>query len=424
MAEIQCNVRKETLLFAAIIFATSLTASPSIPTVVAYLLVTVAYGALFLFLVSDELPMFYYRPVLYPAAVIAAMFVITFVINFERSSILRLLAFTLFTGVNLFMVPALIERRAAFKALGRVSALFIVVALPVTLFGAYTIGGITVGTFGLVQNFGPLVYHIPRSIFVSSNSVAALGALGAIAAGAEWARERTSLAAALVAINTVGVFMTISRSGLLIFGTGVGLYIVYQLFDVRGLAIASLGGLAALAILVLTILDMVYIPAVSSITPTGRDVIWESTIHAVLQHPLIGWGLGNDAAVINQWISVTRFQGSGTHNSYLRLFLIGGVVAGISYIILNLTSLVSSLRKAHAESRSLNDEPVEGVFIVILLTGFFVYQAFGDPTIYGTSTISTIGAIAVGYTQPQFAVRTMELPTAWTRLRQTADNIY
>src|SRR5699024_8281129 len=186
-------------------------------------LVVVAYGALFLFLVSDKLPVFYYRPVLYPAAIIAVMFVVTFVANIGRSSVLRLLSFTILTGVNIFIVPALIDRKAAFKALARVSAFFVVIALPVTLLGAYTIGPVTVGTFAGPRHIGPLIYHIPSSIFMTSNLVAALGALGAIAAGAEWTRERTTLAAVLVVVNGAAVFITISRSGLLALGAAVGL---------------------------------------------------------------------------------------------------------------------------------------------------------------------------------------------------------
>lgn len=418
IAEINCDVRKETLLFAAIIFATSLTAAPSIPTSVAYLLVVMAYGALFLFLVSDELPIFYYRPVLYPAAVIAVMFVITFVVNFERSSVLRLLAFTLLTGVNIFVLPALIDRRAAFKALGRVTAVFVVIALPVTLLGAYTIGPVTVGTFAYPRDFGLITYHIPRSIFMTSNLVAALGVFGAIAAGAEWGRERTDRAAALVVLNAAAVFITISRSGLLVLGTAIGLYLAYRVFDVEGLAATSISGLAALALVVLTILDVLPIPVLSSIPSTGRDVLWKATIQAVVQRPVVGWGLGSDAAVIDQWVSIARYDDFGTHNSYLRVFLIGGIIAGVSYIVLTVTSLVSSLRKVYAKSHPFDNSPVEEVFIVIILTGFFVYQTFGDPTIYGVSTVSTIGAIAVGYTQPQTDICRMKLPTVWTRLRR------
>ncbi|HET7322723.1 MAG TPA: O-antigen ligase family protein, partial [Halococcus sp.] len=401
-------MRKETLLFAAIIFSTALTASPSIPTVVAYVLVVVAYGTLFFSLVSDRLPVFYYRPVLYPVAAIAVMFVITFIANFDRSSVLRLLSFALLTGVNILVLPALIDRRTAFKALSRVTALFVVIALPATLFGAYTVGMVTVGTFGRLDHFGPLAYYIPRSIFMSPNFLAALGILGAIAAGAEWDRERTNRAAALVVVNAAAVFITVSRSGLLVLGAAVGLYLAYRLFDVRGLAVASIGGLAALVLLILTILDALYIPVVSSISPTGRDVLWNATIHAVLQRPFVGWGLGNDAEIINQWVSIPRYHDKGTHNSYLRLFLDGGIIAGVSYIVLSITSLISSLREVYARSRPLGDMPVEEVFIVILLVGFFIYQAFGDPTIYGISPISTIGAITVGYTQPHFAIRTMK----------------
>src|SRR5699024_9685577 len=268
-----------------------------------------------------------------------------------------------------------------------------------------------------------LIYHIPSSIFMTSNLVAALGALGAIAAGAEWTRERTTLAAVLVVVNGAAVFITISRSGLLALGAAVGLYLAYRLYDVRGLAVASIGGLAALALLILTILDAIYIPVVSSIPSTGRDILWKATIQAVAQRPVIGWGLGSDAAVIDQWISVARYQNFGTHNSYLRMFLIGGIVAGVSYLVLTITSLVSSLREVYAERNPFDDMPIEAVFVVIFLATFFVRQAFSDPTMYGVNSLSTIGAIAVGYTQPRSAIRTMKLPEMWIRLRKIARRI-
>lgn len=416
-------MRRKTLIFAAIIFTTSLTAAPSIPSSIAYLLVIVAYGALFLFLVSDELPVFYYRPVLYPGAVIAALFVITFAVNFERSSFLRLLSFTILTGVNIFVLPALIDRKAAFKAIARVTALFVVIALPVTLLGTYTLGPITVGTFGYTRHFGFLTYHVPRSIFMTPTLVAVPGALGAIAAGAEWTRERTNRAAALVVINAAAVFISISRTGGLALGAALGLYLAYRLFDIQGLAVASMSGLVVLTVLILTILDVLPTPILSSISSTGRDALWKATIQAITQRPFIGWGLGRDAAVIDQWVPIAKYQVFGTHNSYLRLFLIGGVIAGVSYIVLSITSLISSLREVYAKSRSLRNTPVEEVFVVILLVVFLVSQAFSDPTVYGVSPLSTIGAIAVGYTQPQFAIHTVKLPSTWMKLRRGVRHI-
>lgn len=396
-------MNRDTAVFAAIILAASLTASPLVPTAIGYGLIVIAYGfvgALIVF--RNEISVYIYWPILAPAVVIWGLFAVSFVVNIGRSSLLRLLAFTVFTGITILVVPAVIDRRAAFRALSRVGAILVLIGLPVTLLGTIDFGLFVLKPWALPRQIAGTTYHIPRSIFVTSNQLAALAAFGAIAAIAELVRDRSAIATLLVIVNIVGVVATISRSGMIVLVAGVGLYAAYAALGKTGVTIAAVGGLAAIAA------GLVVLLIVAPDTLTGRSALWEATVEAIAHRPVVGWGLGSDGLAIQPWYEgLPAYSGFGTHNSYLRVFLDGGIVAGVAYLVLSVAALVTALR-AVPGCRS-RPAAIGTVCLVTLLVTYLIRQAFSDPTIFGISILSILGAVFFGYVQPSGSRRSMRV---------------
>ncbi|EMA52069.1 O-antigen ligase family protein [Halococcus salifodinae] len=396
-----------------IIFATSLSSSPLLSTVIGYALVAIAYALLaLLFIIRDEVVIFVYRPIIYPLAAVWALFAISFIANIGRSSVLRLAAFTLLTAVNVLILPAVIDRRVAYRAVSRSGAALTLVGLPVVLVGGIAVGPVTLEPWTGPQTFATFTYYIPRSVFTTPNNLAVLAVFGAITAGTEWVHDRTPIAAGLIVINVFGVLITESRSGLLVLGTAAGLAAAYYVFDFHGLVVASIGGLVVFIGGLLAIQATPSSSLPTTIALNGRGAIWSATAEAISHRPLLGWGLGMDRLVIDRWFEGPSYFGeAGTHNSYLRVFLIGGVGAGAAYLVVCVTALVAALRQAAGSFPPQNHRVID-VCLVILVIGLLIIQTFSGATLFGMSVISTLGAIFVGYAQPltsRYSVQLSEL---------------
>ena len=397
-------------IFMAIVLATSLSSSPLISTTIGYALVAIAYALLaFLFIIRDGVAIFAYRPVIYPLVAVWVFFVLSFIANIGRSSVLRLAAFTLMTAVNVLVLPAVIDRQVAYRAISRVGAGLILVGLPVVLVGEIAVGPVVFEPWTGPEEFATFTYYIPRSIFTTPNNLAALAVFGAIAAGAEWAYDRTPMAAAFVAVNVFGVLITESRSGLLVLGAAAGLAAAYYAFDIRGLAAASIGGLVVFTGGLLAIQATPSSSLSTTVALNGRGAIWSATVEAIAHHPFLGWGPGRDKLVIDRWVEGPSYFGdAGTHNSYLRVFLIGGVGAGVAYLAVCVSALMAALRQTTG-----NVSPESGGFVdvclVVLVVGFLILQTFSGATLFGVSVVSTLGAVFVGYAQPSTSQQSIQL---------------
>ncbi|WP_273838474.1 O-antigen ligase family protein [Halococcus sp. PRR34] len=393
-----------------IIFTVSLSSSPLISTGVGYVLVAIAYALLtWLFLLKDNVAIFAYRPIIYPLIAVWAFFVISFIANIGRSSVLRLAAFTLLTAVNVLVLPAVIDRRTAYHAVSRAGAGLTLVGLPVVLMGEIAVGPVVLEPWAGPKEFATFTYYIPRSVFTTPNNLAALAVFGAIAAGAEWARDQTPMAAALVAVNVFGVLITESRSGLLVLGAAAGLAATYYVFGVRGLTAASIGGLIVFAggLLVIQATPSSNLP--TAIALNGRGAIWSATVEAIAHRPFFGWGLGMDRLVIDRWFEGPSYFGdAGTHNSYLRVFLIGGIGSGVAYLAVCVAALMAALRQT-AENISPGSDEFVDVCLVVLVVGFLLLQTFSGATLFGVSVVSTLGAVFVGYAQPSTSRQSIQL---------------
>jgi O-antigen ligase len=394
-------MRTDVFWIASILLAASLAVSQLIPQMVGYVIVLGVY-VLFVgtLIATDRFAVGYHWAVLLPMLLIWAVFVLTTALDPTRGGVLRLGAFTVITGVNLFVIPAVLDRTALHDAIAYIAGAFVLIGLPTVFIGAYGIAGFTITPHHTNFEFlGPgVVLNTPTSVFDNPNYLSSVAAIGAVAAGAKLGRSRALLATGLVGLNVIGVVLAGGRAGLLALVVAGVLYIIYH--RLGRTAMATLVVLGALAVVVGFAMVFSIIPGPSTIANINlgdRRIIWRAVYEAVADRPVIGWGPGDDsellAAYLRDSVDVTT-----THNSYLRVFLISGILGGGAYLALSISEVIIGVRRADSEA----------VFTFLLLVAFLIIQLFEGMTIFGLSLLSILGALFVGYVQSLGASRRVE----------------
>ena len=386
-----------------IILAASLTVSSLVSAMIGYVIVLGVYVAFIGWSIfTDQFAVVYHWAIALLLGVIWTVFAVTTALDPTGAGILRLAAFTVITGLNIFVIPAIIDETTLQNALAYTAGLFVSVGLPTVIIGTYGIGGIIVEPWNTSQEFFNIVIQTPVSIFDNPNYLSAAAALGTVAAGAKYRRSQTSLAAGLVGLNMLGVILAGGRAALLALVCTSGLYVVYRLYGRRATGVAV--GLGALAVVVGFAMVFGLLPGpnlVADVNIGDRQATWTAAYKAVLDRPVLGWGPGDDSDLLADYLADST-DAYTTHNSYIRLFLISGVLGGVAYLALSIAAIILGLRNQQSEPIST----------VLLLMMFLVLQLFSGATIFGLSLTSVLGALFVGYTQSSVkeAVR-VEIPS-------------
>jgi hypothetical protein len=126
---------------------------------------------------------------------------------------------------------------------------------------------------------------------------------------------------------------------------------------------------------------------VKSINFGIRSIVWEDSIQAVLAGPNLGYGL-YDSGVILAPYTWGEYVGRTPHNSLARIFLYTGVVGGLAYCALLISSIV---RYSGDLTR------IEPVCLVALVLSLFVKSLFQGFIIFGLNSTAILAAIPVGY---------------------------
>jgi len=262
--------------------------------------------------------------------------------------------------------------------------------------GTYGIGGLSIAPWHVSRDFFGVTVSTPLSIFDNPNYLAAFSTIGAIAAGDVYTRSRTPLVAGLIGLNALGVVLAGGRAALLALVVAGGLYIVYRFLGRSSMALCiGIGGIAVVAGFAMAFKLVPGPSVVANVDLSHRRIFWQGAYQAILSRPVFGWGPGNDIHVISQYVNGARVN--ATHNSYLRMYLISGVLGGGAYLLLSLAAVVSGLRNTRPRT----------VFVFLLLIVFLVLQLFAGMTMFGLSLLSMLGAMFIGYIQaePESATR-------------------
>ena len=201
-------------------------------------------------------------------------------------------------------------------------------------------------------------------------------------------RTMSMLCLGTIVVNVAGVVVTFCRAGFLGLTTIGGMYFL-KMIRRRGADRAWAFALVGAAILALPMLPESYVDRLSTITniqsdPTGSSQIrWRDTVAAVqfvVEHPIIGAGLGMDVLALNQ---VRGEKWYAVHNVYLQyavdlglpgallfIFLLGGAFKGARQSRLKLAE--------HPEKRDLFllVEALEISLVVFAVSGFFYPVAY------------------------------------------------
>ncbi len=380
-----------------IILAASLTLSSLVPSMIGYIVVLAVYvlfvGAL---VVTDRFAVIYHWAVVPMVLLIWAVFALTTALDPTRAGLLRLGAFTVITGINLFVVPATVDRATFHDVLAYTAGAFVLIALPTVLVGSYGIVGVMISPWHTNLELLGVVLNTPTSVFKNPNHLSGLAAMGAIAAGARYTRSYTPLAAGLVGLNALGAVLAGGRAALLALVVAAGLYVVYRLFGPA--AMALLVAVGALAVVVSFGMMFGVVPgprAITNVDLSGRRALWTAAYEAIRDRPVIGWGPGRDVAVLDNYMESSV---NATHNSYLRMFLISGVLGGGAYLALTTIVVVIGFPTVQRET----------LFGFLLLSVFLTLELFAGMTIFGLSLLSILGALLVGYTQLSTESRQVE----------------
>jgi O-antigen ligase len=360
----------------------------------------------------SALPVRAHPALLVPVVVLWVLFAIGFVRNPSFRALLRLGAFVVLSALALFVVPAVVSRRDAYRAIGVVGAACVLLGLPAALTDTpFRVAGVVLSrTSGSPLTPFGFAIHSPTAFFDTQNYFRVLVALGAVAAGGVAARTHSPWMILVCALNVLGVYLTLGRAARLATLTVAGLTGVYLIVSRvstpaaarRVLASVTLVGIGATVAGFAVGLGL--LPGVGPLsTPAiqaalgDRLIYWGAAAEAVLARPLLGWGVVDTDVAVAAYFEETY---TGVHNSYLRLFLIGGLVGGVAYLAVAASALAVAFRGVAART------PLAlTAFCLVVMALFF--QLFAGGTIFGTSLSSVLWALTVGYAQPHKPLRQM-----------------
>jgi putative inorganic carbon (hco3(-)) transporter len=187
----------------------------------------------------------------------------------------------------------------------------------------------------------------------------------------------------VIVLNVIGVIVTFSRAGFLGLITAATIYFL-RMTRRRGADRVWAFGMVVVALLALPLLPSTYVDRVATVTkieadPTGSSQArWRDTVAAarfVMEHPIVGAGLGMDVLALNQ---VRGEEWTKVHNIYLEYAVDLGLPGLVMFLALfyGVFRATSSSRKRVAHLPHLRDlflftEALEVSLSVFLVSAFF-----------------------------------------------------
>ena len=311
----------------------------------------------------------------------------------QASSIVRAPLFIGIALVNICYIPHVISKEAFFRTVRGLSVILVIVGLPTIFIGSYELLGIVIKPWHIdLQISLPFVgdIELPRltSVFRRTNSFSRFLLGGVLSSLVILDEERDIPSFILFAIIALGLLLAYSRATIFSMLIGAICYLIYRSFGVRWLRYLTILGSLAVTVLVLMLTGFIPEPRhIQVIDFTGRRVLWEATIDAIKVNPLVGFGPGDTANQITEYVPA-EYVGRNPHNSYLRMFLTTGIIGGSAYLALFFFSIFPALRLQ-------NERFPAGVFAINI--GFIINQLFSAFSVFGISASSIPAAIALGY---------------------------
>lgn len=338
------------------------------------------------------------RSVIFPVVIIWTLFFLSSITAASSvpESVLRSVVAVIISGTGIFIIPKVYSRRSFFlhvlsisSALGTLSILAVITPFE------------SVGPVELLRTvpyeqfviFGPREYApVPVGGLGNPNTLA-ITLLPGILVGVNYLRERAAacstrgviLFGVMSAVSTVALLLTRSRGALLALAAGIVMYVsVHYLasITVRVLCLCGITG----TVLFLVPSGIGPIPSLIEAVSAPRAFRWRHALDAILQQPLLGYGVGNSRIIIPE-------LQTQPHNVYFMLGAWSGVGAAIAYLYLFAQTLLLSVRRKVGTTLA--------VFPAIL-TSYWVISVFESVDIFHLTIHSIILAITFGFVVADF----------------------
>ena len=387
---------KENLLLLLVLLLASLLVGIEVPEGIAYVAVAAVYGiVLTICFIRGRLGIAYNKTFLYLIGTLWAIFVLNVALNPTPISLLRGTSFIVFSALTLFVVPGTFSHEEFTDALSIVAVAVGLAAIPI---GASTLlsGG---SGFGVYATSGTLLgtgieMPVLMSIFENPNYLATLSALGFVASfGLADGSRRREIAVLFGGVCLLSLVLSQGRAGFLALLGGGVIYIVYRIGGARvATPVVVLGVLSATLFFIFAVVSIGGVRVPESVL-NNRQGLWSAAIAAISERPFFGWGLIDTPPILADHGAPTPAGHIfGTHNSYLRMFLISGISGGLLYLGAIVCALYRSIR---VEENFQGSTGLPLALVVVVL----IVHMFNGSTIFGLSFVSLFSALVIGYGQ-------------------------
>lgn len=315
------------------------------------------------------------------------------IFEFSLWSVVRISVFIFTTYVFFVLYPNFVR----FEYFALVTVIFAtiatILAISSVFLGDYQLIIIDVNMAMGSGRISYLGFDIPeiRGIYISPNRFGFLAATGSFLSlyFINTNELKSSIIPMLLfSFNLMGLFLSGSRSSYLGISVAFGVLFAYYILRKPGLRIATLGVILSATGVTLGVLG--YLPGWEGLGPgelTHRVGIWSAAISATLERPLTGWGFVATSEAIGPHLPEYLSGPYSTHNSYLRIFVSGGLISGVAYILFISAICYWGTNVSHRRD----------LFALCTATLLLTIHIFEIPTIFGPSMPSTLTGVCLGY---------------------------
>ncbi|ELY55822.1 O-antigen ligase family protein [Natronococcus jeotgali] len=319
--------------------------------------------------------------------VISTLYLLQIVLgNFESiTNVGSALATPVIVAINLFLIPRLLSLERFLEFVMWVSGSLVILGLPVFLLAlVIDSAALTPYLWQTPLSFGFIELPRMSSVVDNPNVLGRLTFAGAIISVLFILERDTVTDRLFLGLNVLGLFLSNSMTSLIVFFVSLVLIGVYvyagRKWFVKMLGLAAAGVLFGVAVMYFVIAP------ITGTTLSGRLVLWEATVQAIAQEPILGYGFGGSGGLIEPYTAEPQFQGDGTHNAYLYLTLTTGLLGGLAYMMLYFGSIVYALRRR-----------LPSLAPLVLVFGFAIIQLMETQNVFGYTVLSVVLSITVGY---------------------------
>lgn len=300
----------------------------------------------------------------------------------------NIIGYILGSFVLVFLIPKYFKQEWFFATIVLASSVSILVGLPAYITGNYSLLGVHVNTYTALEPLRQFGIQIPAlaSFWGDANAMSKITVAGLFGSHYLYSRQKSSVNLLLIGLNAFGLFLANSRMSIIAVTVAYSVYFVYRVFDNTATVVYLLvSGFTGSILFLLIALGIGTDGIIPSSGFSGRIPLWKGSIVSFFKYPLIGIGIHNvgEAVSANTGVSTLAPQ-----NSYLRIFVAGGIVGGTLYIstILSATLQYVTTIKSEADLLTLS-----------LLIAFTLIQFTDTAHPFGVNKSALIFGATLGY---------------------------